>query len=381
MVLPKQGVLVGIHFQTTSTSCSGIPSGNRLPAPACAGFGAEKWVDKPSEGRKIADTTGKTQFDTMNIKSNGKSRSEPGRDCRTVDLISRSPFSVPGSKFVVLRGGCKSSTLLEKMNKIIFASVTVIGFLLPRTTQAQGILYVSNLGQSMAGGEVIGSNSWVAQTFVTGPSAGGYVLNSVQLLMGAPSGTPGGFNVSIYSKTGDPHSEQEPGDSPAASLGNLIGPEPTKAGVFGYTNPGIILAPSTFYYAVVTAATSTSDGSYGWSGTTGLTQSNGFTIDDECFNSTNGSGWTWTPRKITFRLGLYASAVPPPNLSVLRDGTANLKILWPNSGTYVLEQSTNLGTTNWIASGCTVTNNVLTNFCNVAPAGAGLFFRLGQHLP
>jgi hypothetical protein len=28
-------------------------------------FGVEKWVDKPSDGRKIAETTRKTQFDTM----------------------------------------------------------------------------------------------------------------------------------------------------------------------------------------------------------------------------------------------------------------------------------------------------------------------------
>jgi hypothetical protein len=38
------------------------------------GFGVGKWVDKPSGGRKIAETTSKTQFDTMNIMSNGKFR-------------------------------------------------------------------------------------------------------------------------------------------------------------------------------------------------------------------------------------------------------------------------------------------------------------------
>jgi hypothetical protein len=38
------------------------------------GFGIDKRLDKPSNGRKIAETANKTQFDTMNIKSNGKSR-------------------------------------------------------------------------------------------------------------------------------------------------------------------------------------------------------------------------------------------------------------------------------------------------------------------
>ena len=40
-------------------------------------FGFEKRVDKPSDRRKIAETTSKTQFDTMNIKSNGKSWIKP----------------------------------------------------------------------------------------------------------------------------------------------------------------------------------------------------------------------------------------------------------------------------------------------------------------
>jgi len=39
-------------------------------------FGVEKWLDKPSIGRKIAETTRKTAICTMNLKSNGKSRVE-----------------------------------------------------------------------------------------------------------------------------------------------------------------------------------------------------------------------------------------------------------------------------------------------------------------
>lgn len=38
------------------------------------GFGVEKWLDSPGDGRKIAETTNKTKFDAMNIKPNGKSR-------------------------------------------------------------------------------------------------------------------------------------------------------------------------------------------------------------------------------------------------------------------------------------------------------------------
>jgi hypothetical protein len=41
-------------------------------------LGVEKLLAKPSDGRKIVETTSKTQFDAMNIKSNGKSRFQRG---------------------------------------------------------------------------------------------------------------------------------------------------------------------------------------------------------------------------------------------------------------------------------------------------------------
>jgi hypothetical protein len=267
------------------------------------------------------------------------------------------------------------------MQKTIIVIVCLIGLLSLQTTQAQGVLCISNLGLPVTGSGSIGSNSWVAQTFVTGNNAGGYLLSSVQLLMNVPLGTPSGFTVSIYSKTGDPHSESEPGDSPQVSIGSLTGSEPTMAGIFSYNTPGIVLSPSTFYFVVITAATSTNDGSYTWSATSGLTQSNRFTIDDEFFGSSDGSTWTWYPRQKTFQLGLYASAVPPPNLSIRSDGSGNIKVLWPNLGSYILEQSTNVFTTNWTASSYIITNNVFTNSCTVTPADENLFFRLKQQLP
>jgi len=38
--------------------------------------GGKIWLDKSSDGMKIAETASETQFDAMNNKSNGKSRSE-----------------------------------------------------------------------------------------------------------------------------------------------------------------------------------------------------------------------------------------------------------------------------------------------------------------
>jgi hypothetical protein len=267
------------------------------------------------------------------------------------------------------------------MKKIVLVLVTVIGLLSLPMMQAQDVFYISDMGTSSTGSGMIGSNSWFAQTFVTGSKASGYVLNSIQLLMDAPAGTPGGFNVSIYSKSGDPHSEHELGDSPQNNLGSFIGSEPTTPGIFDYTNPGIVLAPSTWYYVVLTAATSTNAGSYIWSATSGLIQANQFTIQDEFFSSSNGLNWTWYPRQKTFQLALYAGAVPAPNLSIGGDGQGNLRILWPNMAAYMLEQGTNLAGTNWTASSYTITNNVLTNFCTVTPTAQNLYFRLSQQAP
>src|SRR5664280_720145 len=108
------------------------------------------------------------------------------------------------------------------MKKIIFiATVLAADLFASSFVQAQGTLYVSNLGQTPTGSAAIGSDAWVAQTVFTGTNPGGYMLNSVHLLMNAASGTPSGFAVSIYSKTGDPYRFNIPGDSPQSSLGSL----------------------------------------------------------------------------------------------------------------------------------------------------------------
>ena len=139
-----------------------------------------------------------------------------------------------------------------------------------------------------------------------------------------------------------------------------------------------MLSPSTFYFVVVTATTPTNEGAYVWSAGNTFTQSNGFTIDDGYFSSSNGSSWTSHLRQNVFQLGVYATAVPPPNLIVSSDVSGSTKILWPNLGSYTLQQNTNLASTNWVTSNYVITNNVVTNFCTVTPVSGSLFFRLKQ---
>ena len=132
--------------------------------------------------------------------------------------------------------------------------------------------------------------------------------------MDAASGNPGGFDVSIYSKTGDPHSFTLPGDTVHSSLGSLSGLDPSAGGLFTYTASGISLSPSTFYFVVVTAATPVSQGAYDWSAAGSFTQNSAtsWTIDDAYFSSSDGSSWTQTIRQDVFQMAIYTTATPEP---------------------------------------------------------------------
>src|ERR1039457_5454895 len=69
-----------------------------------------------------------------------------------------------------------------------------------QNTQAQGtITYLSNLGQASTGSRAVGSDLWLAESFLTGTNAGGYLLDSVQLGMTNASGNPSGFTLMLYS--------------------------------------------------------------------------------------------------------------------------------------------------------------------------------------
>ena len=202
---------------------------------------------------------------------------------------------------------------------IINETILALMVLAPLCIQAQGTLYISNLGQTPTGRSDIGSNFWIAQEYITGNNSDGYSLDSVQLLMNAASGSPTGFAVSVYSKTGDPHSASN-GDSPLADIGNFNGSaDPSAGGLFAYSSDGLSLASHTFYFIVVTSATSVASGSYVWSAANSFTQDPNtlWTIEDAYFSSVNGSSWDETLRQNVFQMAIYATPVPEPQTEVL----------------------------------------------------------------
>lgn len=78
---------------------------------------------------------------------------------------------------------------------IIFA----VNLLSRQIMQAQGTVYISDLGQISAGNNPIGSNSWCAADFLTGPNAGGYTLDSIQLQMANATDNPNNLTAMLYS--------------------------------------------------------------------------------------------------------------------------------------------------------------------------------------
>lgn len=177
--------------------------------------------------------------------------------------------------------------------------------------QAQGTLYVSNLGQTSTSSASIGSDSWIGQQIYTGTNTDGYDLNSVQLLMDAASGSPSGFTVSIYSDSSD---------EPGSSLGSLSGSDPSAGGIFTYTASGITLSPATDYFIVLTAATPVAQGAYVWSAANSSQGSDLWAIDNAYYSSSDGSSWmAYAPRGggDAPQMAIYATAVPEPSTLAL----------------------------------------------------------------
>jgi hypothetical protein len=198
---------------------------------------------------------------------------------------------------------------MKKAIVIIFSSLWLFAGL---PAPAQGTLYLSNLGQTQVGNSPAGSDSWLAEPIRTGTAPGGYVLDSVQLLMSAATGNPSGFSVSIYNPVALPS-----GVFPGNSLGSLIGSDPVAGGIHTYTASGIMLAPLTTYFVVVTAATPMEEGAFNWSyANSSFISNQAWLLNNYICNSSDGINWNRT-RGLNFQLGVYATAIPEPTSFVL----------------------------------------------------------------
>ena len=196
-------------------------------------------------------------------------------------------------------------------NIIIILAVVLLA---PQITQAQGTIYLSNLGEPSTGSRAVGSNSWLAVPFVTGINDGGYILNSIQLGVADASGNPGGFTVMLY--TPNHLYFAYPGNS----LGTLSGSaDPATSGVYTYSPAGnLTLSEFTEYLIVLTAGTAVANGAYQWSftSTSSYNQVGRWSIGTFAGPgpfSTSVDGSSWSPIPTTYlQFAINATAVPEP---------------------------------------------------------------------
>lgn len=182
-----------------------------------------------------------------------------------------------------------------------------------RCVQAQGTVYLSNLGAPSMGSYSVASDSWLAVGFRTGSNTGGYLLDSVTLAMLDAIGNPSSFVVSLYwSSVFAPR--------PGSSLSPLLGTtDPQSAGLYTFVAPpNLLLLPNTTYYIAVSEGATTASGAYQW-GTADMSPNlggNGWS-GGGVFVSADGlpAGWNSIPGYTQFALN--ATAIPEPSAFAL----------------------------------------------------------------
>jgi hypothetical protein len=67
-----------------------------------------------------------------------------------------------------------------------------------------------------------------------------------------------------------------------------------------------------------------------------------------------------------------------PNLTITFVRPNSVVVSWPNTGSYTLQQNSNLVTGGWTTSGYTITTVNSTNSITITPPTGNLFFRLAN---
>jgi hypothetical protein len=212
------------------------------------------------------------------------------------------------------------------MKKIIILAILALALALssPPITQAQGTTYVSSLGLTPIGSSSVGSDSWLAEDFLTGTNPGGYLLDSVQLALTNASGNPSGFTAMIYNNGAYPV-----GINPGTNLCTLNGSlSPIAGDIYTYTPASsLVLRARTFYYIVLTAGTPVANGAYEWNvtSTRAFTVSGGWGALYNLRSSSDGLNWSSITPAAYAQFAISATPVPEPStLALLALGGAFL---------------------------------------------------------
>lgn len=190
------------------------------------------------------------------------------------------------------------------MKKQLVGTLFVMVGLFSETTMHGQGTYVSNLGSPTTGSLSVASNAWLATWFRTGSATEGYSLDSIQISMATPSGTPDGFTVMLWDFNLD------------RSIATLAGPNPSTSGVFTYTATALTLAPSTVYWFAVKAATPLSVGAFRWDHAAARNDTPGIDgwLQGAAYQtSLDGIDWDRSTQVGNLKFAVTATAIPEPS--------------------------------------------------------------------
>jgi hypothetical protein len=71
-------------------------------------------------------------------------------------------------------------------------------------------------------------------------------------------------------------------------------------------------------------------------------------------------------------------SVGAPNLTIISSGPNSVEVLWPDTGSYTLQQNASLASGNWTASSHPITVANGTNSITITSPAGSLFFRLKE---
>jgi hypothetical protein len=212
------------------------------------------------------------------------------------------------------------------MKIIVVTSLILLatGLSVPKTVQAQGTTYLSNLGQASTGSTPIGSDSWFGASFSTGTNLNGFFLDSIQLGMNDATGTPSGFTVLLYSvATG----ASLPGHLLATFSGSST---PSTAGIYTFTAPPNLIVAYSAYFIVATGGIPAANGAYEWSlsGINSYNPTDDWGIAPPTPFVQSSDGRNWNPVYGTYpQFAINATAVPEPGTLGLI-ALAGLYLIW-----------------------------------------------------
>jgi hypothetical protein len=83
--------------------------------------------------------------------------------------------------------------------------------------------------------------------------------------------------------------------------------------------------------------------------------------------------------EVDFTSAAGAVSVPSVSLTIVSNGANGVQLLWPNVGSYQLQQNSSLAATSgWLLSAYTVSTSNGTNSVSITPAAGNQFFRLAN---